>query len=276
MEAAICKIAVEAKQTNDVTINNNVQAMLQEHGDNGADRLSVEAVELDAVLNAVGVMGVIDLVVVPDVLEKASELQDMWAVASQSGIQRLRDRNWAMGNMSVGQSMHLSLLQTEASLPAVFVHWHCPSTFRGRVADIDDSDQKSVKAIVCVRDKKNTTNFKDSTIIHPSVGTSMRRIRPEKRTKGRNYEIKRPQLKDDIVALKEMWERACGLERPQLACQFCCGNTQEQLVACALCLLTTHPNCAQTLLTHISLPPAPTFNDWPTPAFNAKARQSCP
>ena len=270
-EAKLCKAVLEGMGVSQDAIEKNASDLIAEN-----KFKKVEHVELDAVLNIAGVMGLKAAESKPDVLERTEELQAIWLGHAKNGIEVLRHRHDHLISMEIGKDRELSLVQPSADAPLVLVHWSSTTARLGRIADVDIADQKSVKAIVCVGDKKDDTDFKAATIVVPAVGTTMRRRKPEKGALYKQFGIlQRPQLNDSIVDLRRMWDAASGVAFPADRCGLCDSkaNAMGDLTTCALCTMTVHSDCVTTLLNNSELPPKHGFANWPL-RFCEKTRKS--
>ena len=136
---------------------------------------SLPDAQRDAVLNVAGIMGVAMPRCAADFTERIPELREKWSRNSMRGINVLRARATAM-TRAVGELGELSLIQPSPASKSVYIRWSVAEYRRGRTVDIAD-DGTSVRALVCVGSKKYDMDYSKACIIHPAVGTHMRKIK---------------------------------------------------------------------------------------------------
>lgn len=163
----------------------------------------------------------------------------LWANQTRDGVVAILERLAVMSpgpaKRLIGQDNDLVMLETRQGR-IEFAHNMSEDNMHGTIADIDWA-KNSVKTIVYVGAKRVPMDFSNSTIIHPAVGTAM------KKTRGRH----RPILRPDIVTLKEMWSIVRGTSL-DYQCELCGqGECDGDIVNCWLCRVPAHAQCREQL-----------------------------
>lgn len=219
---------------------------------------SVEDMELEeALLNSEDGLGIGKAI--PDTLNNPDidiGFADTWREAAGKGQAILMNRFQSLQLDSphykpIGSNNDLTLVEMVDGR-IVYAHNMTEENRWGRIADVDHEHR--VKPIVCVGKKKNKIDFTKSVVIHPAIGTRMVRHRGSHK-RPRLGDIKsstsaRPIIHPKIVRLSEMWAAARGHSLADGSqCEYCGGgNLQHETKQCWLCMLTSHQECATSLL----------------------------
>ena len=141
IELKVFKAVVKTKVAPPDAIAKNAESLIGECDPGNAH--NVDRIEMDAVLNAVDAMGVVEPEAAPDVLEHVDEVFAKWARDTKTGIEILQMREHDIHNLSVGNSGNLSLIQrtnAKRDTEVGFVNWQFADIRLGRFVDIDKSD----------------------------------------------------------------------------------------------------------------------------------------
>ena len=266
-EAELVKSSLASGGVSHAAVEANARQLSKECACKHMDDIELEH---EAVLNDASVLGHLRPKPVPDVSERVESLHRVWLENARQGIVVLQEREIAVRTKKLGHVGQLALVETDPGQLA-FIDWTCPTEMTGRVIDVDA--EWGVKAVVCVGAKRYPKVYRDCSVVHPAIGTTMRRIKPDKPAHKKDLwcgvAAARPTIPESIRRLKHMWETASGNALAADKCNFCLEEHQADLNLCALCGMTYHPNCVALVSDAMVVTPEP-FADWP-PLFASKS-----
>ena len=119
----------------------------------------------------------------------------------------------------------------------VFVRWANAADMIGRIARVHKG-----RAVYPVVPGNKPRSFQGCEVVHPSIGVQLLRGRGSLAT----------DLPAKSLRLQQMWQTAQsgGLPSSCSECALCKDGTGDVL-ACALCLMSWHPSCANKFATHV-------------------------
>ena len=218
---------------------------------------------VEAILNLSEAFGVVDTPLSGDI-DISIGFASAWQDQASAGISAYKERTTTIAGphkKTIGQGGDLVLLETSSGSLA-FVHGMSEGNRKGRIAELDAGNR--VKTIVNVLGKRFETDLDDAIIIHSAVGTTMRLSRDAARTKVQKVgptAQHRPQIRDAIMVLRDMWLISKDGPMQIDYCELCGKGANAVCSGCAttcwLCRMSSHPACAANLLSKIDITRSP-------------------
>ena len=184
-------------------------------------------------------------------LLKGMSLLSRWLPDAQRALAILQDRSEALRRKAPGDHLTLICLDNKVC----FVKWVEGTTWGREVKLEKRKSGDSAGAYFGIWPTTSMiprVDYKDSVVVHPDAGTGIQRVR-----------ALRPQIKTNLVLLKQMWETAILNRTDAVACLESCWICEgdaprdgQAVSRCSLCLRYAHPACCHSLV--ITVPAART------------------
>jgi hypothetical protein len=235
-EEKIAESALSQGKVNGVLVQNSAMTL---NTDAGAHEV-VDTLVQEATLNSIAFPRSVE--------DHVATSLGLWHEALSRNMLILQASRDAISHKPIAQHGELALFANGQSVRFVHVVAQTGHRIAGRRVRIDEH-QGVVAAMNTVPEQEYT----DWSVIHPAVGTIMRRIRES--TSHNPCNRMRPRVHDDIYRLYQMWtlgslvdeDLVFKFERDMQKMCFHCGSRPDSTRVCPLCLEVLHPQCAEAL-----------------------------